>query len=63
MTSNSIYIVSKYGEQSEEKIAECTFGDDAELIFRSYEKAGYACRVVHHGTAGDEETLSCKAQP
>jgi hypothetical protein len=63
MTSNSIYIVSKYGEPIELKIAECDYGDDADLLFQSYKKAGYACRVVFHGTMGDEEILKCEAQP
>ncbi len=59
MSSNSIYIVGRY-DGIEHKIAECDYGDDAELLFNYYKQAGYACRVVFHGV-DDEETLKCEA--
>lgn len=59
---NTVYITSKYGDCAERKIAECEYGDDAELLFRSYEKAGYACRVMFHGALSEEETLKCEAK-
>lgn len=61
-TTCSVYVWSKYDPAGERKIAECDYGDDAAMLFQSYRKAGYACRVVFHGTMGDEETLKCEAQ-
>lgn len=49
-----VYITGKVSKE-EECIAHCAFGDDAELIYGEYVKAGYSTRVTHKGLFSSEE--------
>ena len=55
MMSWKVFINSKLDGQ-EKCIAECEFGDDADLLFESYKTNAYACRVVYSGWMGEETT-------
>lgn len=59
---NTVYITGKH-TGTEEQVAACEYGDDAELLFNHYKAQGFACRVVYTGMFSDEETLKCEAQP
>lgn len=54
--SSSVWITRRDG--TDEKVATCQYGDDAELLFESYKQAGKACRVVFTGFFAKETTHS-----
>ena len=54
-------IIERY-DKTEEVIATCTFGDDAELLFNQYKSLNSYVRVEHVGLLGTETMLEYRPQ-